>query len=163
MAGKIHQLQIRVTAAEKAAIQRAAALAGLDMSQWALARLLPSQPQRFRELTDALRNQAQRRYTLADLNDFLERLAADEFADTVRDRLPDGLDAYVANYVAAMVETAAHRKSVTPPSWVEAIAPLDEPVFGTPIESLRLHLLTASPPAFRRRRIFIDATIGDRV
>jgi hypothetical protein len=36
-------------------------------------------------------------------------------------------------------------------------------VFGTPIESLRLHLLTASPPAFRRRRIFIDATVGDRV
>jgi hypothetical protein len=163
VAGKIHQLQIRVTAAEKAAIQRAAAVAGLDMSRWALARLLPAQPQRFRELTEALRNQAQRRYALADLNDFLERLTANEFTEAVCDRLPDGLDAYVASYVAAMVETAAHRKSVAPPAWAEGIPPLDEPVFGTPLESLRLHLLIASPPAFRRRKIFIDATVGDRV
>lgn len=163
MAAKNHQLQIRVTAAQKAAIQRAAALAGLDMSQWVLARLLPAQPQRFRELTEALRSETQRRYALAELNDFLEHLKADDFADAVCDPLPDGLDPYFACYVAAMVETAAHRKSVTPPSWAQKVPPLDEPVFGTPIESLRLHLLTASPPAFRRRRIFIDATVGDRV
>jgi hypothetical protein len=28
---------------------------------------------------------------------------------------------------------------------------------------LRLHLLLSAPPAFRRRNIFLDASVGDRV
>jgi hypothetical protein len=40
---------------------------------------------------------------------------------------------------------------------------LPQPVFGSELKALRLHLLTNSPPAFRRRNIFIDATLGDRV
>ena len=43
------------------------------------------------------------------------------------------------------------------------IAPLASPVFGSKLESLRLYLLTHSPPPFRRRNIFIDASIGARV
>jgi hypothetical protein len=40
---------------------------------------------------------------------------------------------------------------------------LTEPVFGSELQSLRLYLLTHSPPPFRARNIFIDATLGDRV
>ncbi len=69
----------------------------------------------------------------------------------------------MANYVATMVETAAHGKNVLPPGWTGAVRSLKEPVFVTPLAGLRLHLLLHSPPAFRRRNIFIDAGIGDRV
>jgi uncharacterized protein (DUF1778 family) len=40
MAGKDSQLQIRVSAADKAAIRRAADRAGLDVSTWVLSQLL---------------------------------------------------------------------------------------------------------------------------
>jgi hypothetical protein len=36
-------------------------------------------------------------------------------------------------------------------------------VFGSTLVSLRLYLLTHSPPPFRRRNIFIDATVGSSV
>lgn len=161
---KTHQLQIRVTAAEKAAIQRSAARADMDMSSWVLSRVLPSRQPRFRELTQALvAAGGERRYTLAELNDFLAALDAGDFADAVGEPPPEHLGPYLANYVAAMVETAANRKGVPSPPWAERILPLDEPVFGTPLQGVRLHLLIAAPPAFRRRNIFIDASIGDRV
>jgi hypothetical protein len=41
--------------------------------------------------------------------------------------------------------------------------PLAEPVFGSDLMSLRLYLLTHSPAPFRRRNIFIDASVGFRV
>lgn len=164
MQAKDQQLQIRVTATQKTAIQRAAARAGLDVSRWVLNRLLPPHRQRFSDLTHALAAEAaERRYLLADLNDLIAALGEKEFADATAEPPPSSLPPYWANYVAAMVETAANRKGVAAPAWTAAITPLDEPVFGTELASLRLHLLTASPPAFRRRKIFIDATVGDRV
>jgi uncharacterized protein (DUF1778 family) len=164
MQTKDQQLQLRVTAAEKADIQRAAARAGLDVTQWVLNRLLPPAGRRFRELTHALAvDPAARRYTLAELNDLLAGLSAKQFEDATAEPPPANLPPYWANYVAAMVETAANQKGVPAPPWGAAIAPLDEPVFGAEPAALRLHLLTASPPAFRRRRIFVDSTVGDRV
>jgi len=161
---KDQQLQIRVTAAEKTAIQRAATRAGLDVSRWVLNRLLPPHCRRFQELTAALEaSHADRRYVLAELNDFVTALGAREFLAATGEAPPLALEPYVANYAAAMVETAANKKGVAAPAWAARIAPLAEPVFGADLASLRLHLLTASPPAFRRRRIFIDATVGDRV
>jgi hypothetical protein len=67
------------------------------------------------------------------------------------------------NYVAAIVELAAHRMGVAPPMRTAAVAPLDSPVFIDPSLKLRAHLLTASPGPFRRRNIFIDSSLGDRV
>jgi hypothetical protein len=167
MTGKTQQLQIRISAAEKVAIQRTAARAGMDMSAWVLSRLLPPAAPRFRELTRAVAapppGAVERRFAFAELSDFLAALGRGEFASAVREAPPDGADPYTANYIAAMVETAAHRNRLPPPAWAERVAPLDEPVFGTGLESLRLHLLTAAPPAFRRRNIFIDASIGARV
>jgi uncharacterized protein (DUF1778 family) len=134
MQTKDQQLQIRVTTAQKADIQRAAVRAGLDVTQWILTRLLPPAGRRFRDLTRALAvDPAARRFTLAELNDFLSGLSAQQFQDATAEPPPAALPRYWANCVAAMVETAANQKGV------------------------------ASPPAFRRRRIFVDATVGDRV
>jgi hypothetical protein len=49
---KSAQLQIRVSPAEKAAIQRAARRAGLDASAYVLARVLPALARRFQDLTE---------------------------------------------------------------------------------------------------------------
>ena len=164
METKGQYLQIRVAPAEKAAIQAAAARAGMDMSSWVLERLLPPGPKRFQALVAALADAAEsRRFGLAELNDFLSGLGPRELAQAIAAAPAAVLDAYLANYVAAMVETAAHRAEVPAPPWTAEIACLTAPVFATPLAGLRLHLLLSSPPAFRRRNIFIDATIGARV
>jgi uncharacterized protein (DUF1778 family) len=159
---KSAQLQIRVSPAEKAAIQRAARQAGMDMSAYVLARVLPAAARRFQELTEACRDSADARFALAELNSWLASLGAGELREAVAPA-PSGLTPFLANYVAAMVEYACAQRGVPPPAWTGAIAPLTEPVFGSALMSLRLYLLTHSPAPFRRRNIFIDATVGDRV
>jgi hypothetical protein len=163
VAAKSAQLQIRVSPAEKATIQRAARRAGMDMSAYVLARVLPAPARRFHELTAACRDPAMERFALAALNGWLAGLGAGELRDAIASPPAGGLTPYLANYVAAMVEYACARQGVSPPAWVDAIAPLAEPAFGSALLSLRLHLLTRSPAPFRRRNIFIDATVGDRV
>jgi hypothetical protein len=86
-----------------------------------------------------------------------------ELREAVADPDLRGLSPYLQNYVAAMVELAVERKGVTPPSWTGAVLPLEDPVFATHLPGLRLHLLRSAPVAFKRRNIFIDASIGDRV
>jgi hypothetical protein len=165
--GKTHQLQIRVSGAQKHAIQRAAGRAGMDMSTWVLSKLVPPAGPRFRELTRAVADRgidaAERRFAFAELNAFLAAVPPGEFTNAVPEPPPDDTDPYTANYMAAMVETAAHRNRLPAPAWTERIAPLDEPVFGSSLMSLRLHLLMQAPPAFRRRNIFVDASIGAQV
>jgi hypothetical protein len=159
---KSDQLQIRVSPAEKAAIQRAARRAGLDMSAYVLARVLPAVARRFQDLTEACRDPQGARFALAELNSWLASLSAGELQEAVLSP-PAELTPHLANYVAAMVEYACGRHGVVPPAWTRAIAPLTEPVFASTLMSLRLHLLSHSPPPFRRRNIFIDASIGSRV
>lgn len=163
---KTGQLQIRVTPAEKAAIRGAARRAGLGISAYVLARVLPPSARRFQELTrDLAASQAESRnarFALAELNSWLAGLGAGELREAVSSP-PAGLTPYLANYVAAMVESACARSGVGPPSWVRATPPLAEPVFGSALMSLRLYLLTHSPAPFRRRNIFIDASVGSRV
>jgi uncharacterized protein (DUF1778 family) len=164
MGTKESQLQIRVTSAEKAAIRSAAQRAGMEVSTWVLARVLPQPGRAFRELLQQLvQNPAQRRFTLAALNDLLTGTPAAAFADMVSEPPSVSWDEWTANYVAAMVETAAHGHRLDPPPWAATIAPLDQPAFGSPLPRLRLHLLLASPPAFKRRNLFVDSTLGDRV
>jgi hypothetical protein len=159
---KSGQLQIRVSPAQKAAIQRAARRAGLDMSAYVLARVLPAPARRFQELTEACRDPQGARFALAELNAWLADLGAGELQEAVASP-PPGLTPYLANYVAAMVEYACGRHGVALPAWARSITPLAEPVFGSALMSLRLYLLTHSPAPFRRRNIFIDATMGARV
>jgi hypothetical protein len=161
---KTSQLQIRVSAAEKAAIQRAARRAGMDMSSFVLGRLLPPLGARFQELTSACGEQeAAGRFALAELNAFLSGLASGELRDAVLSAPTARLAGIQANYIAAMVESACARRDIDVPAWTGQIAPLASPFFASELESLRLYLLTHSPPPFRRRNIFIDASIGARV
>lgn len=160
---KTAQLQVRLTAAQKRAIQAAAQRAGTDMSTWVLERLLPSSRDRFEEVAGALATAVRPGFLAADLNDLLSSWSAAQLREAVAEPPPVSLDRYWSNYVAAMVETAAHRRGLAPPAWTCRVRPLESPAFGCDLVSLRLHLLTTAPPAFRRRNIFIDATIGDRV
>lgn len=159
---KSRQIQIRVSPQQKAAIARAARQAGVGMSAYVLARLLPAPARRFQELTAACADSGDARFALAELNAWLAGLGAGELQEALASP-PARLTPYLANYVAAMTEVACARTGVAAPSWTGAIAPLDEPVFGSELMSLRLYLLTHSPAPFRRRNIFIDASVGSRV
>jgi uncharacterized protein (DUF1778 family) len=166
MATKSHQLQIRVTPNEKSAIRRLARAAGLDVSSYVLARALPATQGRLDGLLRALAEPHGRSYVLAELNDFLSAFSRPELAEAVGfvDRaVLEALPEYERNYVAAMVELACARKDRPPPAWTTEVRPLARPRFGTQLKSVRPHLLRASPVPFKRRNIFIDASIGDRV
>lgn len=120
--------------------------------------------ERFARLLEALRDDDQPGFPLAELNDLLSGLTAEELRGAVEHAELTGLNSYLQNYVAAMVELAAHRRDVPPPSWVRDVEPLErEPRFATPLAGLRLHLLRTAPVPFKRRNIFIDSSIGDRV
>ena len=160
---KSAQIQIPVSLAEKAAIERAARRAGLNMSAYVLARVLPALQNRFAELTEACRNSGTERFALAELSGWLGELSGAELREAVASPPVPGMTPYLANYVAAMVEYACARRDIPPPPWTQAIAPLAEPVFGSTLMSLRLYLLTHSPPPFRRRNIFIDSSVGASV
>jgi hypothetical protein len=157
------QLQIRVSAAEKAAIRRAAEQAGLDMSAFVLSRALPTPAIRLQAGIEACAGPAPPSFGLAELNTLLAGWTAAELRDALAVPPTTALSPFLSNYIAAMIEQACERRSVRLPGWVRAIEPLPEPAFGSTLKSLRLHLLTHSPPPFRRRNIFIDATVGDRV
>ena len=159
---KTEQLQIRVTKQQKAALARRARRSGQDVSSYVLSRALPAAALRFAELLRELADEDGRRFALAELNDVLCELAPGELADATSDAEPTGLSPQLQNHVAAMVELAAHRQGVAPPAWVRDIPPLEEPHWATPLAGLRLHLLRASPVPFRRRNLFVDASLGDR-
>lgn len=163
MNAKTRQLQIRVTPEQKAELKRRARRVGMDVSAYVLARVLPPTRGRFTNLLSALRDDEEDRYVLAELNDLLAALAPIEFHDAVGDADLGGLSPLLRNYVAAMVEQAAHQKRVAPPGWVHEIEPLAEPYFATPLRSLRPHLLRSSPVPFKRRNLFVDSGVGDRV
>lgn len=165
MSGKTKQIQVRVSPAEKASIERLAASAGMDVSTYVRTRALPAHRERFDELVVRLADagRAERPYVLAELNDLLAGLISIELTEAVRGAEVEALSPYEKNYVAAMVEEACAQKEVERPEWTSAVPPLERPRFVVELESLRPHLLRASPVAFKRRNIFIDATIGDRV
>jgi hypothetical protein len=161
--GKTEQLQIRVSPSQKRAIKERAEGAGMTMSDWVLSRVLSSARASFQGLLEDLSSSAQPSYVFAELLEFLGSLSTEAYPSAVSEPPAARLDPYWENYVAATVEHAAAMKDVPPPAWTADVPPLDEPVFGSSLQSLRWYLLTHSPPAFRRRNIFIDASVGDRV
>jgi len=160
---KSSQLQIRISESQKAALRRQAKRAGMSMSDWVLSRALPPLSETFQDLLGALFSAEKPGYVLAELNEWLARLSTSEFELAVSEPPQVQLDSYWRNYVAATIEQAAASKRTEAPSWTENVQPLEDPVFGSSLKSLRLHLLTHSPVAFRSRNIFIDSSIGDRV
>jgi hypothetical protein len=135
------------------------------MSAYVLSRALPSAAARFDAILRVLAGDEDHRYALAELNDLLCSLTRSDFpialeAGAVGVR---GLSRFLQNYLAAMVEQAADRLGVEPPPWVRDVQPLEHPHFTTPLRSARLHLLRSAPVAFKRRNLFVDAALGDRV
>lgn len=164
MTTKTEQLQIRVSPEQKARIQKQAARAGMDVSKWILHQALPPAEERFQTLCrDLAMGSGNQRYVLAELNDFLSGLGARAFGAAVAQAPEARLPAFEAAYVAAMVERAAAVKRVPMPAWTGDVGALEKPWFASALKSLRLYLLTASPPSFRRRNLFIDSSIGDRL
>ncbi len=157
------QLQIRVTHAEKAALQRAARRAGMDLSSYVLGRACPAAAADFARCLARCSDLESSRFALAELNALLSGLAPGELADAVREAPPRGMSAQLENYVAAMVEQACANADIPLPAWTAGVQPLDQPLFGSALHSLRLHLLTHAPAAFRRRNLFIDTTLGAQV
>jgi uncharacterized protein (DUF1778 family) len=158
----LHPAQHDSSQAEKSALQRAAALAGLDVSAYVLGRVRAPAAQEFAEVLARI-GQGQTRFALAELNALLTRLTGPELREAVEEGPRKPLDPYWSNYIAAMVEQACERQSITVPGWVSQTPSLAEPVFGSTLQSLRLYLLTHSPAPFRRRNIFIDASINAQV
>jgi hypothetical protein len=163
MASRSSQLQVRVTPEQKEALKRLSSQAGQDMSAYVLSRALPDAQLRFGRLVQALGDDDQPGFVLAELNDLLSGLAAGELSGAVEHADVSGLSPYLKNYVAAMVEVAAHQRQIPPPVWVSGVEPLELPRFATPLAGLRWHLLRQAPVPFKRRNIFIDSSIGDRV
>lgn len=133
------------------------------MSAYVLSRVLSVPEAQYRRCVAASAGAEPNSFVLAELNSLLASLTAGELQDAVLTPPPAGVTPYLGNYIAAMVEHACARRAIAVPAWTRSIAPLPEPVFGTTLQSLRLYLLTHSPPPFRSRNIFIDATLGDRV
>lgn len=160
---KSAQLQIRLTPAQKALLKSRARAAGQDVSNYVLSRVAPDAAVQFEALVATLGDSARDRITLAHLNDLLAGLPAGEFSRATEQGLARGLTPLLQNLVAAMIEHAAARKHTSPPPWVREIRALETPWFATDLGRLRAHLLRVSPTAFRRRNIFVDSTVGDRV
>lgn len=160
---KTAQMQLRVSPAQKRAIKLRAKQAGQNMSDWILNTLLPPSRNDLQEIFATLARTTEPSYALADLNDLLSRLLAAEFQAATAEKPADPLSPYLENYIAALIEHAAAQKGVPSPTWTQSVRPLRDPHFGVSLKSLRLHLLTNAPPAFRNRNIFIDSSIGDRV
>ena len=135
----------------------------MSLSDWVLSRALPSARSQFEELVSELSTAENPRFAFAELLDLLTRLTPSEFRTAVADLPAVVFSPYWQNYLAATVEQAAVQKKVAPPEWTTKIKPLEEPAFGSTLRSLRQYLLFNSPPAFRRRNIFIDASVGARV
>jgi hypothetical protein len=156
-------VQIRVTPEEKATLMGLAASSGQDLSSYILSRSLPPNRLRFEEILRLLRDDADHRFALAELNDMLAGLAPVEFHDAVGTADLSGLSPFLRNYVAAMVEHGSRLKHINPPPWTSSVEPLERPHFASSLRSLRLHLLRASPVPFKRRNIFVDSSVGARV
>jgi hypothetical protein len=165
MAPRSAQLQIRVSATQKQRLRRLADAAGQDMSAYVLACVLPDDAEEFSALVSQLHRAADPSYTFAAIHDLLHRLPPSDFARATAAADVARLPAFKANYLAAMVEHSAAAKRIAAPEWTGSIDALDAPYFAAPLKSLRLrlHLMRASPAAYKRRNLFVDSVIGDRV
>ena len=156
-------IQIRVSPEQKAELVRHARAAGLDLSSYVLGKAIPDRGARFGALVRSLSEAPCDPFVLAEVADLLSNAGALSFRETVAHLPSAKLDDVSSNLLSAMVETRAARLGVHPPDWVTEVLPLAMPWFPTTLSSLRLQLLCHSPPAFRRRNLFVDSTLGDRV
>ena len=163
MPRKTAQLQIRVSPEQKRTLKRLAADASMDMSSWVLDRVLPKVEERFQELVAAIASADDRTFALAELADFLRPLPSGEFQRAVAFAPRTRLDPPTLNHVAGTIELAAERRGIQAPDWTRDVPIPATPTFGSSLASVRLHLLTRAPVALRRRNLFMDASLDERV
>ncbi len=156
-------LQIRLTSEQKESIRDAAANANTDMSSWILSKVVNSQSKKFLMIVEKLASDKKLSYVYAELHDFLINCNSTSFSLAVQAFPNLNLSSFQSNYIAAMVEQRAQQLGEKIPNWCTEITRLDAPYFGTSLKSLNFYLLLNSPIAFRRRNIFIDSSIGDRI
>ncbi|MEZ4754906.1 MAG: hypothetical protein R3A13_11485 [Bdellovibrionota bacterium] len=158
---KTEQLQIRVSAEQKARIKALAKQAGMSVSEWVLGEVLSAEASEFEDLVGSIPYDPV--YAFAALNEFLFALSKSKFSEVTHNKPRIKLSEFEINYLCGMLETAAEQKGVRVPDWLGDVEPLSVPYFGSSLENLKLHLLLNSPPAFKSRNIFIDSSVGDRV
>ena len=157
MSTKTSQLQIRITPEQKQALKRLAADAGLSVSKYVLATVLPSAQLEFGRRVKALHTHPQRMVALGELRSFLADLGLGEVREAIADVDLEGLAPVLQNYAAATVEQVVKDRDLPLPSWVTRVDPLDRPHFAWPARSLWPHLMRIAPLTFKRRNVFIDA------
>jgi len=163
MSAKTKYLQIRVSPEEKERLRALAERAGLDLSSYVLARALPDLQASLDRIVETLAVPGEFSHPLAEWNDRLTAAGGPEIRDLLRPRGLEELDVVPKNCLAAMIEHAAHRAGEPAPEWTGEIEPSPEPWFAASSQKLREYLLAVSPVPFRRRNIFIDSSLGDRV
>ena len=163
MGSKTEQLQIRVSPEQKRRLKQLARAASLDVSSFVLSRVLPDESEQFQEFAGALRTTGPARFAFAELADYLQSLPPGAFQRAVSAAPKATLAADRLNYLAGAIELASQRRGLPPPAWTTRVAIPEEPAFGSALTSVRLHLLTRAPVALRRRNLFVDASLDDRV
>ena len=158
---KTEQLQIRVSAQEKARIKALAKGAGMSVSEWVLSEVLSAEADEFESIVGSIPFDPV--YAFATLNEFLVALPTKKFLEATGNKPKVKLSEFEINYLCAMLEYTAEYLGVSVPAWTSSVKPLDVPFFGSDLKNLRLHLLLNSPPAFKSRNIFVDSSVGDRV
>ncbi len=162
---KNYQLQIRVSEAQKAQIKNHAKKAGLDVSSWVLSCILPTKTTQLQKLVDRLEQSSEKNFSLilSEINDFLVKENCETLLQSTSSLEIEKLDDFLANYLAAMIELRAYQLKIDPPKWTASTKPLKKPYFSTSLKNLLPHLLVHSPLPFRRRNLFIDASVGDQI
>lgn len=162
MGNKTSQLQIRVSPSQKAVLKRLAEAAGTSVSEYVLSRALPSHRLELRERIEALRDAPDLGSALGQLADFLRELPEEVFLEATSGSGPIHLPSLLQNYAAAAVEREASRRRLPAPGWTRAVRPLRSPHFAWDLRSLRPHLMRITPPAFKRRRVFVAVPADPR-
>ena len=160
MPNKSSQLQIRVTPAQKEMLKRLAAEAEMSVSAYVLSKALPSVRRTFEARVEALSSD-DRPTAVGGLLRFLSGLPDAAFREAVAAPPAANLPTLEANYAAGAVEAEAARRGLQRPAWTTEVPPLGEPHFAWDLPALRPHLMRATSPAFKRRRLFFVIPDGD--
>jgi uncharacterized protein (DUF1778 family) len=156
MGNKTSQLQIRVTPEQKVELKGLASSAGLNVSEYVLATVLPAHRHALADKTEAFAQAHDRPSALSALGAYLTGLAPSELSHAVSDIDVTELAPTLQNHVAAMVELVTRSVGLEPPGWAGRIQPQRRPHFARDLPSLRPHQMRVTPVPFKRRNLFID-------
>ncbi len=160
---KTQQLQIRVSAAQKALLKKRAAAAGLDVSTFVLRRALVDLEAQLEDLLALLADEREPRTTLARISGLLGSLDSASFRELTAALDVSRLAPFHQNYLAAMAEYRANQLGLPAPRWTMGVPALGEPYFPAGTDRVRPYLMRAAPVVFKRRNLFVDASVGDHL